>query len=143
MPAKNSTMTTTLDKLAVAGLGTVLGYAAFEWGGVLRRDQDVCLLLLGALAIAWSLGQRRPWAPLGGRALGWALALLPAYLLLEVVPLPLPLLRALSPVRAEAVAALAPLGVRIRLPLSSFWPVHAAHSRLTRLRIGLGVGGPD
>ena len=39
-----------LDRAALAVLGGVLAYAAFEWGGVLRTDQYHYLLVLGLLA---------------------------------------------------------------------------------------------
>jgi hypothetical protein len=104
----------------VAALGVVLGYAAFQWGGVLRTDQYEFLLVLGLLATACSLA--RPgnrWAPPPGRALRWAAVLLPAYVLLQAVPLPVAVLRVASPLRARAVAALEPIGAKVNFaPLS-------------------------
>ena len=104
----------------VAALGLVLGYTAFQWGGVRRTDQYQFLLALGLLAMVCSLARlHRPPAPLPGRALRWAVALLPAYVLLQAVPLPVAVLHVISPVRAQAVQALDPIGVnRSFAPLS-------------------------
>ena len=77
------------------GLGVVLGSAFFQWGGVLRSDQDRYLL---AVAVSLSLGHRRrdfPWLP--GRAVRGVAVLLPTCLLLQVIPLPVPMLLVISP----------------------------------------------
>ena len=98
-----------LDKITLAVLGAVLGYAAFEWGGVLRTTRYGCLLALGLVGIALSLARSRgEWAPVPGRVVRWAAGLLPLYVLLQVVPLPEPVLRVISPERASAVEALWP-----------------------------------
>jgi O-antigen ligase len=92
----------------------VLAYAAFQWGGVVRTDQYEYLLVLGLLAIVLSLGRARDrWAALPGAVVRWTLAILPAYVLMQVVPLPVAVLRALSPARAEAVAALELIGAKV------------------------------
>ena len=84
--------------LALVGLTGVVGYAAFQSGGVERTGRYGILLALGLLAMA------------AGRAARWTAVLLPAYVLLQVVPLPVAALRVLSPARAEMVDALAPVG---------------------------------
>jgi O-antigen ligase len=104
-------------------LGAVLGYAVFQWGGVLRSDQYEYLVALGLLAIVLSLGRSRDaWAPLPARVLRWATVLLPAYVLLQAVPLPVALLRVLSPARAQAVKALEPIGAKLRFASLSVSP---------------------
>jgi O-antigen ligase len=114
-----------LDKITLAVLGAVLGYAAFEWGGVLRTTRYGCLLALGLVGIALSLARsRREWAPVPGGVVRWAAGLLPLYVLLQVVPLPESLLRVLSPERASAVEALGALGARL-----SFAPLSASPAR--------------
>jgi len=93
----------------------VLGYAAFQWGGVARHDQYVYLLALGVLAVVWSVRRQsgeRP--PLPRRAVRWGAVLLPAYVLLQAFPLPVAVLRWLSPLRAQAVDALGPIGAKLR-----------------------------
>ena len=98
----------------VAALGLVLGYTAFQWGGVLRNDQYVYLLAVGVLAIVLNAGRpREEPAPLPTRAVRWAAVLLPAYILLQVVPLPVGVLRVLSPWRAQSVDALEPIGAKL------------------------------
>jgi len=102
-----------MSKATLIVLGGVLGYAVFRWGGVQLAVQYEFLLALGLLAMVYSLARRRhPSAPLPGRALRWAAALLPAYVLLQAVPLPLALLRVASPLRALAVHTLEPIGVK-------------------------------
>ena len=106
----------TLDKAALTTLGGVLAYVAFEWGGAVRTGRYEYLLLLGLLAMILSLGRARDeWAPLPGGVVRWALALLPAYVLMQVVPLPVSLVRVLSPARAEGVAALELIGAKVNL----------------------------
>ena len=101
----------------------MLAYAAFEWGGVVRSDQYQYLLVLGLLAMVVSFGRSRvEWAPSPGRAIRWVATLLPAYALLQVIPLPVPLLRVLSPARAEAVAALDLIGAKVNFASLSVSP---------------------
>lgn len=88
----------TLKTWPILALAVVLGCTAFQWGGVERSGRYEVLLALGLLAIA------------AGRAARWTAILLPAYVLLQVVPLPVAALRLLSPARAEIVDALAPVG---------------------------------
>ena len=57
-----------LDKGALATLGGVIAYVAFEWGGVVRAGRYEYLLALGVLAIVLTLGRsREAWAPLPRR----------------------------------------------------------------------------
>jgi len=101
----------TLDKVTLATLGAVLAYAVFQWGGVVRTDQYAYLLALGLLGIMLSLARARDqWAPLPGRVVRWTLALLPAYILMQVVPLPVYLVRMLSPARTAAMPPAALIG---------------------------------
>ncbi len=120
-----------LDRTALAALGAVLAYAVFEWGGVVRTGQYHYLLVLGLLAVVLSLARPRDeWAPLPGRVVRWTLALLPAYILMQVVPLPVALLRVLSPARAEAVAALDRIGAKVNFASLSVSPAATFQSFL-------------
>jgi hypothetical protein len=120
-----------LDRAALAALGGVLAYVAFQWGGVVRTGRYEYLLLLGLLAIILSLGRARDeWAPLPGGVVRWTLALLPAYVLMQVVPLPVSLVRVLSPARAEAVAALDLIGAKVNLTSLSVSPAATFQSFL-------------
>jgi O-antigen ligase len=112
-----------VHRTALAALGGVLAYVAFQWGGVVRTGRYEYLLLLGLLAMALSLGRARDeGSPLPGRALRWAAVLLPAYVLLQVVPLPVAVLRVLSPARAEAMDALGPVGAKVTFASLSVSP---------------------
>src|SRR5271169_1522248 len=95
---------------ALATLGGVVAYVAFQWGGVVRTGRYEYLLVLGLLAVVWSLAQRNDQTARPGRVLRWTVALLPAYALLQVVPLPVAVLRLVSPARGEMVDALVPIG---------------------------------
>ena len=64
-----------------------------------RRHELILVLLLGVLGIFSSLRSRRRGA--------WLLVLLPCYVALQIVPLPLALIRVLSPTRAELADSLA------------------------------------
>lgn len=94
--------------------------AVFFDGGAQRVQWLICLLLLGGLAVFYGLKTTRadlsPWP---GPLLWWPLVLLPGYALFQFLPLPLPLLRILSPARAELADGLAPVIPGIRFaPLS-------------------------
>jgi O-antigen ligase len=119
------------DKAALAVLGGVLAYVAFEWAGVARTGRYEYLLALGLLAMVLSLGRSRDeWAPLPGGVVRWTLALLPAYVLVQVVPLPVSLVRVLSPARAEGVAALNPIGAKVNFASLSVSPAATFQSFL-------------
>jgi putative inorganic carbon (HCO3(-)) transporter len=109
--------------LVLLGLAGVLAYAAFQWGGVVRTGRYQYLLVLGLLAVLLSLGRScEEWSPLPSRVLRWTAALLPAYVLLQVVPLPMAVLRVLSPARAEAMDALGPVGAKVSFASLSVFP---------------------
>ena len=106
--------------LALAG---VLAYTTLQWGGVVRTGRYQYLLALGLLATLLSLGRsREEWSPLPNRWLRWTAVLLPAYVLLQVMPLPVALLRVLSPARAEALDALGPVGAKVSFASLSVFP---------------------
>lgn len=94
--------------ITLALLAAALGYAVFESGGVLRAEWNVSLLLIGASALLYWLILRRSdaSAPLDP-GLRLPIFLLPAYLLLQLAPLPLGILRFVSPARTELTAAIA------------------------------------
>jgi len=95
----------------LAGLTGVLLYATVHWGGVVRQDRDVYLLALGGLALfAGLLRYGVSGAPRLSPIFRWLLPLIPAWAILQIVPLPLSLVRALSPARGQTLAVLAGLG---------------------------------
>src|SRR5579862_7042321 len=94
-------------------LAGVLAYTTFQWGGVVRTGRYQYLLVLGLLGMLLSLGRsQEDWLPLSDRLTRWAAIFLPAYVLFQVVPLPMYILRRISPTRAEAMDALRPVGAR-------------------------------
>ena len=109
--------------LALLGLAGVLAYTTFQWGGVVRTGRYQYLLVLGLLATLLSLGRAQDqWSPLPGSVLRWTAVLLPAYVLLQVVPLPVAVLRLLSPARAQAIDALGPVGAKVSFASLSVFP---------------------
>src|SRR5437773_6811 len=83
---------------------------ALVWLALLRNIYPVALAILGfAPAIPF---QRRAATTADSRALVWLALLLPSYAAFPLLPLPLYMLRVMSPARAELLAALAPLSLR-------------------------------
>jgi O-antigen ligase len=96
-------------------LAVLLGFAVLSHGGIPLTNWNVCLLMLGLLAaVYWLRTPNADLAPPLDPWLAWAAVLLPLYIAFQLVPLPVPLLRVLSPARAELLDALAhvagPLG---------------------------------
>jgi O-antigen ligase len=111
------------EVLVLLALAGALAYTTFQWGGVVRTGRYQYLLVLGLLAMLLSLGRSRDeWSPLPGHVLRWTVALLPAYVLLQVVPLPVAVLRLLSPARAGAMDALGPIGAKVSFASLSVFP---------------------
>ncbi len=95
-------------------------YAVFMGGGVWPRDWYPCLAAVALLATAYFAFTRRanfaPRLPANRR---WALLALLAVAAVQLVPLPLGLLRVLSPARASLTEALGSIGTPVRAaPLS-------------------------
>lgn len=108
--------------ITLALLAAALGYAVFESGGVLRAEWNVSLLLIGASALlCWSTLRRSDASPPLEPALRLPVFLLPAYLLFQLAPLPLGILRFVSPARAELTAAIARAA-----PAVNFAPISVA-----------------
>ena len=96
------------DIFGLASLSIALAYAAVEYGGVALDTWNACLLIVGIAAIVY--WRRQPAAKLPSNPLWrWALLLFPAYIAFQLLPLPLPLVRILSPARAQALDRLAHL----------------------------------
>ena len=87
-----------------------LAYAAFDQGGRTAVGWNASLVIVGAAAIFYLLATSRlDRPPLMGQLLGWAVLLPPVYVGFQLLPLPLPLLRMLSPARANLVDSLIPV----------------------------------
>lgn len=120
IPKTRSNRQAILVLLALAG---VLAYTTFQWGGVVRTGRYQYLIVLGLLAMWLGLGRSHDaWSQPPDRVLRWTAALLPAYVLLQVVPLPVTVLRLLSPARAVAMDALEPVGAKVSFASLSVLP---------------------
>jgi O-antigen ligase len=91
-------------------LAVALGYAAFDEGGQVPIGWNTSLLILGAGAILYLLAvSRADRPPFIGQMVAWAVLLPPVYVGFQLLPLPLPLLKILSPERAKLADSLAPI----------------------------------
>jgi O-antigen ligase len=109
--------------LALLVLAGVLAYTTFHWGGVVRTGRYQYLLVLGLLATLFGLGRAQyQRSPRPDSVLRWTAVLLPAYVLLQVAPLPVAVLRLLSPARAQAIDALGPVGAKVSFASLSVFP---------------------
>ena len=90
------------------GYAVALACVVAARGGVYPFDWAVCAAAVAGLALAGEFRRSRTAPPLG-RPLGVALVSLFVLVLLQVIPLPLALIGALSPARAEIVRATAPI----------------------------------
>jgi O-antigen ligase len=118
-----------LNGVFVVSCGLVLGFATFSSGGVTTPQWDVCLAAVCALSLAVLLPVR-PYtpAPPPDRILGALLVLLPSYVALQLLPLPLAWLRLLSPARAALETTTFPIGLgNGRAPLSASPALTMAH----------------
>ena len=101
-------------------LAVALGYAVFQNGGSNLTDWNVCVLLIAMVAaVFWLLTPDSDLAPTLPPWLAWAVFLIPCYVALQLIPLPMVLLRILSPDRAAITDRLAPVtGIPRFVPLS-------------------------
>jgi O-antigen ligase len=100
--------------------GAALAWAVANIGAVLPADRFTSALAFAVIAlILFLLARRSSLAPRLSPWIRWPALLLPVYPVLQLLPLPLGVLRLLSPARAEQIEALAPVaGVMRRAPLS-------------------------
>ncbi len=85
-------------------------YVAYRAGGVEPVVWNQWLIGLAAITVIFFFAaSRSPSGPPLSKPFGILLFLLPCYVGFQLVPLPLPWLKALSPAKAEMVAALAPV----------------------------------
>ena len=105
-------------------LGSGLGYAISQDGGMVTWGWNICLLVVGLVGAAhWLTTPAKEFAPALHPRLGLALLFLPAYVALQLVPLPLFLVRILSPARAQLADALGAV-----MPRPTFVPLSVAPS---------------
>jgi O-antigen ligase len=94
----------------LCGLTLALGYAVFQYGGILVDDWHISLLAVGCVSLIFWFRPRRRDAPPPLDALSRGLlAALFVLAVLQVIPLPLGVLKIISPARAELLTAAQPL----------------------------------
>jgi O-antigen ligase len=85
--------------------GLILGYASLRFGGVLPADWNPCVLALGLVLLVAYMPGAAVTAPID-RLLYAAVLAVPAWALLQTVPLPVSWIAVLSPERAAMTNAL-------------------------------------
>src|SRR5258708_6757818 len=86
----------------LAALSLIFAYAVFESGGIPPSDWNRCLVSLGLLALVYvRYTNKDDLAPSLQWWLRWPPLLLLGFVGLQLVPLPMGLLRAVSPARAD------------------------------------------
>ena len=101
--------------LCLLFLTGALAFGVLQSGGDNLTDWNVCLLVIALTALVYGL--RRPDSESAHSAepvLGWAILLFPAYVALQIIPLPRFALRLVSPVREKMLENLGPL---MKLPV--------------------------
>ena len=96
---------TPLQICALSGVSLALAWAVFRDGGVWPADWQVTLLVLGCLSVTYWIGRSRATIPPAGakRSQNLLLLLLPVYVCLQLIPLPVKVLQVLSPARAALI----------------------------------------
>lgn len=111
-----------LLSLGPLGLALAYGVVTAEKGNV--ADWNVCVSLIGLVAlIYWLRAKREALAPPVDRRLRWLVVLAPAYIVFQLIPLPLLVLNVISPVRAQDVANLGTVMAAPQLAALSINPV--------------------
>jgi O-antigen ligase len=118
-----------LQWLYLSVLASALGYAVSQHGGRDLLDWNVSLLLIGAGALLyWMMTPPSAAAPLLETRLRWLALLVPAYVVFQLVPLPLFLVRIFSPERGRILDSLrAVMPVGFLSPLSICYTTTFAH----------------
>ena len=102
-------------------LGSALAWAALFYGGV-TPQWNISLLLIASGGLAWWLPQRRVPNTRQDRWLDLALLAFLAYVAFQLLPLPISLLRLLSPERAAVLQALSAVQLPVRWAPVSVMP---------------------
>ena len=115
--------------------GAVLAWAVANKGAVLPADRFTSALAFAVIALVlFLLARRSSLAPRLSPWIRWPALLLPVYAALQCVPLPLAVLRVLSPARAEQIDALVPVAGRMR-----FAPLSVMPSATLRLAVTMAA----
>jgi O-antigen ligase len=88
-------------------LSLTFAYAVFQSGGILRADWEPCMVSLGLLVLIYlRFTRKEDLAPSPQWWFRWPPLLFLAFVAFQLVPLPEPVLRAISPARADLLQSL-------------------------------------
>ncbi len=106
--------------IALVLLSLALIWTVFAKGGVYPSDWSVTLLAVGGTASFYSVAtDRRSRVPALGKTASLLIVAVPCYVGFQLLPLPLPILRILSPARESLAVAISSINSTIsRAPLS-------------------------
>jgi O-antigen ligase len=109
-------------------LSLIFGYAVYHSGGTQPADWNWCMVGLGLLVLFYfRTAERQDLAPPLEWRYWWTMGLMLGFVGFQLVPLPAALLQAVSPVRAELLAGLAPVAPAASAPVSIFPSATLAH----------------
>jgi O-antigen ligase len=94
---------------ALLSLTAILAYACFQRAGVEPETWNPCVLAIGAVAALYFLTPRRKLVPRLDRPAAFCALAVVAIAALQLAPLPLSVVRLLSPARMELLRAAAPV----------------------------------
>jgi O-antigen ligase len=115
--------------ITLVALALSLAWALLLRAGVYPSDWVSSMLFVGCICLVYCFFvRRRLLAPPTARWVRWAIWALPCYCFFQLLPLPLSVLRFLSPARAQLVDALAPVlpavtaaPISTNPPMALFW----------------------
>jgi len=115
--------------VTLIALGLSLAWGLFLKAGVYPTDWMTTVLFVGCISLVyWFVVRRRQMAPPLARWVRWVIWALPCYLAFQLLPLPLGLLKVLSPARAQLAVALAPVmpsvhsaPIAVHPPMALYW----------------------
>jgi len=108
--------------LYLAALSLIFAYAVFQAGGTIKAEWEHCMIGVGLLLLVYfRYTKESDLAPSPEWWLWWPFPLLIGYILLQLVPLPAPVLNIISPTRATLLQSLNGISPGIRYaPISVF-----------------------
>ena len=98
-----------INLATLSALALVLGYATFQRAGVEPGTWNLCLLAIGSIAVVYFAIPKRPEVRSLDRVVAFSAAAVMFLAAFQLVPLPVALLRVLSPTRVELLQATASL----------------------------------
>jgi len=98
-----------MNAITLAALGLVLGYATFERAGVDPNSWNLTLLATGVLATIYFAIPKRPAVPRLDRVVTYSACFVIVLAAFQLMPLPVALVRLISPARVELLQAVASL----------------------------------